>query len=182
MDLDLSSYIHRIQQEDDIFTKAKLLHVLTDEYKVPIKDIAQYLKLSSSYVCNLLRILRLPDLVRDGYYSGLVSPTHLFIISRLHDERDVIDVYEEILQQSLTTNLLEEKVRERLYNITSEGEHLSDDLKHSLRESLQVIDPKIVVKVIQSRIRAKVVIELPGGLTDTTRVLEKIIRTLQGTR
>ena len=40
MDLDLSSYIHRIQQEDDIFTKAKLLHVLTDEYKVPIKDIA----------------------------------------------------------------------------------------------------------------------------------------------
>ncbi len=179
MDLDLSSYIRRIQQEDDVFIKATLLRILTGEYGVSIKSIAQQLKLSPSYVCNVLRILKLPDLVRDGYYSGLVSPTHLFIISRLHKEKDVIEVYEEILQQNLTTNVLEEKVRERLYNIESDGEHISERVKNSLVDSLHTIDPALKVKVIQSRIRAKVVIELSGGLKHSTLVLEKIAHKLQ---
>lgn len=179
MDLDLDAYISRIQREDDIFAKAQLFHILIDEYKVPIKEIARQLKLSSSYVCNIIRILRLPDLVRDGYYSGLVTPTHLFIIARLKNETDIINMYEMVLQQNFSTSALEEQVRSVLYNISSDGEHIQDSTKSDLTMALEAIDPHLRVKVIQSRIRAKIIIEMDGGLTQSSPIIEKITSKLK---
>lgn len=178
MDLDLDAYISRIQREDDIFAKAQLFHILIDEYGVPIKEIARHLKLSSSYVCNIIRILKLPDLVRDGYYSGLVSPTHLFIIARLKNETDIINMYELVLQQNFSTNALEEQVRSVLYNISSDGEHIPLPIKNKLEHALEAIDPSVRVKVIQSRIRAKIIIEMDGGLKHTSPIIEKIVSKL----
>lgn len=179
MDVDLDAYISRIQREDDIFAKGQLFHILIDEYNVPIKEIARQLKLSSSYVCNIIRIMKLPDLVRDGYYSGLVSPTHLFIIARLKNEKDIIDLYDMVLQQNLSTSALEELVRSTLYNISSDGEHISESTKSNFREALEKINPHLRVKIIQSRIRAKIVIEMDGGLKETSPILEKIASQLK---
>jgi len=179
MDLDLDAYISRIQREDDIFAKAQLFHILIDEYNVPIKEIARHLKLSPSYVCNIIRILKLPDLVRDGYYSGLVTPTHLFIIARLKNDQDIIDMYEMVLQQNFSTSALEEQVRTVLYNISSDGEHIGDSIKTDLRQAIENIDPHLRVKIIQSRIRAKIIIEMDGGLTQSSPIIEKITSKLK---
>ena len=178
MTLDLDSYILHIQHENDIFAKAQLLDTLIKQHHVPIKDIALRLKLSSSYVCNVVRILKLPDLVRDGYYSGLVTPTHLFIIARLHTEKDCIDMYEMVLQQNMSTSALEEHVRSVLYNVSSEGRHVSDVTKNVLTTALQRLDGRLKVKIIQSRIRAKIVIEMPGGLVESSQVIEKLAEKL----
>jgi ParB family chromosome partitioning protein len=174
MPVNLDEYIQRIQLEEDLFSKAHLLEFLVRKKGYSIKQIAQYLGLSSSYICNLLRMLKLPELIRDGYYAKLISMTHLSVLSRLSDEKDMVKVYEEILSHDLSTLELEERVREILHNIQTDGEHIDAKLKEQIIARIHDIDPDIQAKVIQTRIKAKIILELKGSLAQTSKILKKV--------
>ncbi|OGK30155.1 hypothetical protein A3B02_01680 [Candidatus Roizmanbacteria bacterium RIFCSPLOWO2_01_FULL_42_14] len=176
MDPELDASITRFQHEQDIFAKAKILHFLVKEKRYPMKFVASRISLSSSYICNLLRILKLPDLVKDGYYSGQISPTHLFILARLKDQESMIRTYEEVLQGDYSTIRLEERVREQLYHIETKGVYATSTLVTALQKKFMLLDESIKVKIIQSRVRAKIIIEMQGNLDDTTKILKKVLQ------
>lgn len=171
MSVNLDEYIQRIQLEEDIFSKARLLEFLVHKKGFKIKLIAQYLELSSSYICNLLRLLKLPELIRDGYYSHMVTMTHLCVLARLHNEKDMIAVYEETLSKSLSTYQLEERVRQILHNIDTTGNQADSTVKEGIINSLQEKYTGLQVKVVQTRIKTKVILELKGNLEQTTSFL-----------
>lgn len=175
MSVNLDEYIQRIQLEDDLFSKARLLEFLVRKKGYSIKSIAQYLGLSSSYICNLLRILKTPELIRDGYYAELISMTHLSVLSRLNNEADMVAVYEEILAQNLSTTDLEEKVRDILHGIKTEGEFLDDDTRQQIKQKFESIDERINAKIVQTRIKAKIILEVKGNLTETSDILRKVL-------
>ena len=75
-----------LKEETDIFTKARLIRTLHLEHDVPLHDIAHVLSIKPSFVSHILRLNRLPELIVDGFYSGLISITHLFILARLLTE------------------------------------------------------------------------------------------------
>lgn len=172
MSVNLEDYILRIKNEPDIFNKALLLQHLSKEKRYKIKTLAKHLQVSSSYVCNLLRILKLPEMVRDGYYGKLVTPTHLFVLSRLHDHKDMIEVYEEILSHAYSTTELEARIREKLHGVDTKGRHASPDVTEALIEKYKGIDDRITTKVVQTRVKAKVIIEVKDNLEETTKILE----------
>lgn len=171
MSVNLDEYIQRIQLEEDIFSKARLLEFLVYKKGFKIKLIAQYLELSSSYVCNLLRLLKLPELIRDGYYSKMVSMTHLCVLARLQSEKDMIAVYEETLSKNLSTYQLEERVRLNLHNIDTKGEQADKAVTDTIVSKLQETFSDVQVKVVQTRIKAKIILELKGNLEQTTAFL-----------
>jgi hypothetical protein len=87
MSPDVDPVIEQIKSETNFITKAKLLRFLTVDKEIKIKDISQRLSMKESYVCHILRLNKLNDMIVDGYYSKLISISHLFIISRLHTRR-----------------------------------------------------------------------------------------------
>lgn len=175
MDSVLAEYVSYIEHERDIFAKAKHFYTLTKEKGYSLTHVARALGRSPAYVCNHLRILKVPDLVRDGYYTGLITPTHLFTLARLKDAEAMIRIYEEVLRENWSTIRLDEAVREHLYAISTEGDHADRDTIITLREKLTKGDERARVKVIQSRVRVKVEIEYNGSLKETTNFLKRLV-------
>lgn len=178
MSVNFEEYIERIQNEKDIFAKATYSRFLTHDKGIAVKAVADALELSPSYICNLLRLLKLPELIRDGYYTKLVTPTHLYVISRLNSHDDMIDVYEQVLAKNVSTSELEAIVREKLHGIATEGEHLDKETLTSFEKALKSVDPEATVKIVQTRIKGKIIFEKKGNLHDSSEFITKLTQKL----
>lgn len=176
MSHDISHVIARIKESPDVFEKARLMKFLKDEHEIRIVELAQALEMKPSYIAHYLRLNKLPVILMDGYYAQLVSTSHLFIISRLPDYETMIRVYEEVLAKNLTSQQTEEVVREVLYETKTEGDRLKvPEVTQMVREITHALGD-VDVKIIQSRIRSKISIEIKGSLEHSTRILRRIAR------
>lgn len=176
MTVNIQELIDRIRTEEDIIQKARLIYYVRKNQELKLKDIADALGLQSSHVAHILRLLKLPPIVIDGYYSKVISLTHLFIIARLKTQEDMLEAYETVLSQSLAVQQTEELIRSKLHGITISEDRLPQEEIYAFINALQEIDTKLKVKVIQTRIQSKIVLELKGDTTYTTEVLRKILK------
>ncbi len=174
MDPEILPLIEKIRGEPDPFAKARQLHYLTKERDVRVKDLSKILGITSAYICNLMRIIRLPDIVVDGYYSKNVTLTHLLVLSRLKDISDMVSAYELILQKNLTVADVEELVRNHLYGILSGGKRVSEETVSKIEEIFQTIDRDLQVKITQTRIKATITLVSKGNLEKTSQILTRI--------
>ena len=148
---------------------------------IPLKEIAIHLKKHPSYISHYLQLLKLPDIVLDGYYSKDITAAHLFILSRLKNELEIIKAYEVILSKALTTAQTQELIRELKFDITTQTTQLSKKDTTELLAEIKKVYSGVQVKIIQSRIRGKIILELKGDTKKTTAfindVVERITRT-----
>lgn len=175
---DIDSVIEQIKKEENFITKAKLLRFLTVDKEVKIKDIAKMLSMKESYICHILRLNKLNDMIVDGYYSKLISISHLFIISRLHSIEDMMKAYETVLSGNYTVSQTEELVREVLYKTKTVGEHVVPDEIKSAQEKVSALNMGATLKIVQTRVKSKCIIEMKGSLEETTPALRALIHKL----
>lgn len=166
--------MEQIKNEKDPFKKARMIGEKVSKEEVKIKDIAQELGKTSSYVCHLLRLLRLPEIIIDGYYSHTVSLSHLFIISRLKQQKEAIKAYEQTLINTFTIQQLEIYVREKLYHVKTIGEKVDAGTLQNIEKKFSSIDSDIRVSVAQTRISASVNIRVSGNTQKTSEILRHI--------
>lgn len=164
------------KNETDIFRKADIVLSLKKEKGLRIVELAKNLKVTPSYICHLIRLKKIPDVVVDGYYSNMVSSSHLFIISRLKEAKEIIDLYEKILTEDLTVKQTEEEVRKMLHQTESKGRYLSEEDKSELSEKIKAKFPELETQIIQTRIKGKVIFEIKGSLEKTTKVIKELGR------
>jgi ParB-like chromosome segregation protein Spo0J len=169
---------NQIVHEPDVFKKAALIAELRRDKEMQVREIAELLDMKDSYVSHYLRLLKLPNIVVDGYYGKFVSKSHLFIIARLPDQPLMKDVYEEVLAKGLTAFQTEELVRRHLYGITSEGSYLPHTEAAEFDRHMRQKNNKIRTKLIQSRTRAKLIMEVEGNLFFTSEIMRNIMKTL----
>lgn len=177
---EINKLYDEFNNEKDHFKKSNLLHKLTKEYDLKLSEISKNIKLSPSYISHIMRLKKLPDLIIDGYYSNQISITHLYIISRLLEVNDMIQIYEKVLTNNLTTLETDDLVRQKLYGVKSEGTYLLDDDKNIIIEKLNnILAGKI--KIVQTRVKSKIIIELKGSLKETSDKIKKLIDFLSNT-
>ncbi len=167
------SLVEQLKLEADPFAKAKLIHCLISDYNWHLKDIAKILSCKPSYICHYLRLRKLPEIAIDGFYSKNISLSHLFIISRLKNKEEMTRAYEAVLTGNLTVAQTEELIREMLHHVKTEGEMLTNEEKKQFEVSLPT---EIKLKIIQTRIKSKLIFETKGSLAETT----KAVRLLMG--
>lgn len=175
---EVSTIIEQIKQEQDFFKKATLLEFLKTQRKVRIKDLSTYLEMKPAYICHIMRLNKLPEIIKDGYYSKLVSISHLFILARLSSQNDMISAYEEVLGRNLTALQTDELVRSYLYKVTSNGEYISGEEVNEIIERIKKNHSDIHIKITQTRIKGKILIEVKGGLDLSSNIIRKIIQKL----
>ncbi len=166
------SLVEQLKLEVDPFAKAKLIFSLIHDHNWYLKDVAKTLSYKPSYICHYLRLNRLPDIIIDGFYSKDVSLSHLFIISRLKDKTQMINAYEKVLGQNLTVLQTEELIREILHHIKTEGETLTNEEKNQYENKLA---EDVKLKITQTRIKSKLVFEIKGSLTKTTKAIRSLL-------
>lgn len=178
MDQEIDSVFTQIKDSQDYFQKAKLILFLKRDRGLRVNEIGKKIGLKPSYISHILRLNHLPELVKDGYYSKLISVSHLFIISRLKTDKQMIDVYEKILGDNLSTQQTESMIREILYQLKDRGEYLSQEERSEFSKNYNGNDA-IRTQIIQSRLKGKLIIEIKGNLEKTSEELRKIMNLLR---
>jgi len=174
---EITAIFSQFLQEKDIFKRAQLLTSLKRDKGVRVTDIAKGLNMKSSYVSHILRLNKLPALVIDGYYSKAITPTHLYILARLHSHQQMVAAYEHVLANNLSVFDTEILVRTVLYGIKSVGEYLSVDELRVFTVLMRKVG--ITAKIIQSRLRSKIILEMKGDLLTSSAKLREIMQLVE---
>ena len=177
MEQDIVEYIEQIKRETDYFGKTKLIDFLVHQKKIKVKDLAAALGLKPSYLCHVMRLNKLSEIIMDGYYSKLISMSHLFVISLLKSQTDIMDIYEVVLRDNLTVLQTEELVREKLHGVSSEGEYVGknkiQELKLKINEHFHA-----AAKITQTRTKTKLLIEWKGSRGSRKQDVERLFHTI----
>lgn len=180
--------IENVQRVDlSSIERAKAFLQLAREFGYSHAEIAKRINKSTSFVSNTVRLLNLPDAIKDGLIGNLISEGHARAISGIPNQQDMVNIYKQILRENASVRRAEElsrkyrhggpgassRARKKAYavideRVTSWNEHLSKMLK---------TEPEI--KLTRSIRQTRITITLKGGLEKTQRDLEKIIELTQ---
>ncbi|PIS15816.1 hypothetical protein COT62_01690 [Candidatus Roizmanbacteria bacterium CG09_land_8_20_14_0_10_41_9] len=178
-DEEITKALETIKAEKDMFQKARMLRDVIHMNQMRIIDVAKRLSMKSSYICHILRLNKLPDIIVDGYYARLISLSHLFVISRLKEKQDMVSIYEKVLSENITVLQAEEEVRSILYSVRSEGTYLKKEEIQKFIDDIKKKHKSVGIKIVQTRIKSKLSLELKGNLAKTNTLLKSLMRYLE---
>ncbi len=179
--------VENVQRTDlNAIDRAKAFERLISEFGLGNSEIAQRIGKSPAYVSNSLRLLSLPDALKDGLLSGLISEGHARALAAIDDDRTIIDAYKIILRESGSVRRAEELARKMRASIgkkprdkAARAPHLvSEDIdrvRQELEDSLGG-KPANVVRLSRSRAETRLTIILKGNLEETEDRLGRIHR------
>lgn len=180
--------IENVQRTDlNPLERAKAFDRLGVEFNLTTNDLAERIGKSPSYVSNTLRLLKLPDALKDGLLSGLITEGHARALAAIEDPRTMIEAYKIVLRESASVRRAEELAR-RYKHDTGQKQHpktnpentllLSQDLDRMQNEIQQTLGELSLVKLKQSARQTKVFIVLKGSPKITDDLLKKIYRSI----
>ncbi|HEY4694940.1 MAG TPA: ParB/RepB/Spo0J family partition protein [Candidatus Nanoarchaeia archaeon] len=84
---------------------------LIDEFGLTATEVGQRVGKSGPYVSNTLRLLELPDALKDGLLSSSITEGHAKALLGLEDINLMLQAYKQILSENLGVRSTEELVR-----------------------------------------------------------------------
>lgn len=104
--------VENVQREDlNPLERAKAFERLVEEFSLGKSEIAKRISKSPSYISNTLKLLELPDALKDGLLSGLITEGHARALQGIHDVRLMIEAYKLVLKETASVRRAEEIAR-----------------------------------------------------------------------
>jgi ParB family transcriptional regulator, chromosome partitioning protein len=191
--------VENVQRIDlNALDRAKGFERLMNEFGLTTSEIAVRIGKSVAYVSNSMRLLILPDALKDGLLSGLISEGHARALSSIDDPMMVVEAYKIILRESGSVRRAEELARRMkaqtnqspkpkanlgvLHVLSEEVDKMQDDLTKSLSKSMNAPEDskKVQVKIVRSRSQTKLNLVLKGTVEETEETLQRIYAQLNG--
>lgn len=157
---------------------------LIDEFGLSTGEIAIKIGKSAPYVSNTLRLLTIPDLLKDALASGATTEGHVRALASLEDPHLIVEAYKEILAKNLSVRGAEELARKykAKANIAPKQQKPAqrlvseelDTFQEEMSEKLTSDTVKAKVKISQSRIEGKIHIVIKGKQEETSKVIKSI--------
>jgi ParB family chromosome partitioning protein len=182
--------VENVQREDlNPIERAQAFVRLLEEFGLSNKEIAQRIGKSPAYISNSIRLLNLPDALKDGLLSGLITEGHARALAGIEDPKLMVEAYKIILRESGSVRRAEDIARRMKkkagqmekkpfaspHIISDETDQIRDDIHQALGG-----DKKTIVKISRSRIETRISIALKGNLEETEERLQKIYRGITG--
>lgn len=178
--------VENVQRTDlNALERAKAFERLMNDFSLSVSDIGRRISKSSSFVSNTMRLLILPDAVKDGLISGLITEGHARALLGIPDVKEMIEVYKILLKESANVRRAEElarRVKDKMgYNKARNQDQqfiVSDQIdlmEKNLHSILSRTLPKAKVKLTRSRAETKLVIVLKGSPEETEETLQRIV-------
>lgn len=182
--------VENVQRQDlNPLERAQAYRRLMDEFELQNSDIAQRVGKSPAYISNTIRLLSLPDALKDALMSGQTTEGHVRALSSLEDPQLIIDAYKEVLRKNLSVRGTEELVRKMRsrYGIVSKKSNESqmhilseevDQIQQGLSSSLSDGERKANVKYVLTGNHARLEIRLPGEPDKTSEIVRKLYQAI----
>lgn len=104
--------IENIQRKNlDSIELAKAYKRLADEFSLRVDQVAQKVGKSQSAVSNIMRLLKLPEIIQRAIQDGKISEGHARAIVGLDNEADQMKLFEKILRENYNVREAESAAR-----------------------------------------------------------------------
>ncbi len=168
---------------------------LMNEFGLTTSEIAVRIGKSVAYVSNSMRLLSLPDALKDGLLSGLISEGHARALSSIDDPNLMVEAYKIILRESGSVRRAEELARRMKAKAkqspkpkarVSDMRIVSEDIDRMQSELESVFqqgengEKNTEVKLARSRKQTRILFIFKGSLEETEEKLQRIYRSLTG--
>ncbi|OGK17620.1 hypothetical protein A3D80_00150 [Candidatus Roizmanbacteria bacterium RIFCSPHIGHO2_02_FULL_40_13b] len=174
----IDSILQSILDESDPIIQSQLIVNAVKEGIRPVQ-IAKKLNKTASHISHLIRLQKLPPVIINGFYDKTISLGHLFHISRLTKEADMISVFEKVLSKNIPTNKTEQLVSSIGIGELNDDKKITKEIHDQIEDYFSKIDKQISSSLHQTRRMARIEITIKGGYAKTNKVLEKIKNELQ---
>lgn len=158
-------------------TRARTLKKLIEKFGLTTSEVAKQIGKSSPYVSNTIRLLTLPEALKDALISGMVSPGHARALAAIPDEKNMVLAYKQILRQEGSVRMAESLAREMKKTTGASKKKAVDVFKRMKREISQSLGGA-KVDLSRSRVKTKISISLKGDDKKTAPWLNKIYQRL----
>lgn len=178
--------VENVQRTDlNPVERAKAFERLMAEFSLSTGDIAQRIGKSSAFVSNTMRLMSLPDAIKDGLISGIITEGHARALLGIPDVKTMIEAYKQLITEGGTVRRAEElarRMREKMGDQRSGRADIQyivseeiDRIEERLRSALTGMLPRNKIKLTRSHRETKIVIWLKGTPEETEPSLQKII-------
>jgi ParB family chromosome partitioning protein len=177
--------IENVQRTDlGPLERAQAFYQLMRDFNLTVADICQRISKSQSYVSNCLKLLKLPDAIKDGLAGGMISEGHARAIFGIEDQASMVAIYKQILKESASVRRAEELARQYkqqtstspMYRLRPSTMKVSDPQVKAWENRLkELLTTKSEVKLTRSQRNTRIVITLVGDPEETQKDLEKFI-------
>lgn len=188
--------VENVQRVDlNALDRAKGFERLMNEFGLTTSEIAVRIGKSVAYVSNSIRLLSLPDALKDGLLSGLISEGHARALAAIDEQSLMVEAYKIILRESGSVRRAEELARrmkvkskqdmekpgvrkDQMRIVSEELDKMQEDMEKSLNEKINDDTRKSQVKLVRSRRETKISIVFKGGLEETEDRLQRVYKAL----
>lgn len=185
--------VENVQRVDlNPLERAQAYKRLMDEFDLTNAEIAQRVSKSPSYISNTIRLLTLPDALKDALMSAQTTEGHVRALASLEDPHLIIDAYKEVLRRNLSVRGAEELVRKMrsqhgiapkkgassgmMRIVNEEIDRIEEGLKNSISKDSSAKDIKVKYALTGST--AKLEIRLDGSPDQTNDKIVEIYKAI----
>ena len=181
--------VENVQRKDlNPIERAKAFLRLREEFNFDNEKIAKRMGKSIPYVINVLKLLTLPDALKDGLLSGLITEGHARALAGIGDTRLIIEAYKIVLKEKASVRRAEDIAR-RMKKKIEEGQVpiTKENLPQFLKSRLDVISTDFEsffhsnttkVKIVQTNIATRVTFQFRGPVEKRFEELKELYKQL----
>lgn len=176
--------VENVQREDlNPIERAQAYRRLIEEFGLSTQEIAERISKSPAYVSNSIRLLSLPDALKDALVSGATTEGHMRAVAGLEDPKLMVEAYKEIMKHELSVRKAEDLVRRMKAKLGFIKK--APDRERIVSEELDAMEAELVeklggrVKISRSQRETRIVIVLKGSLEATEKTFKKIYEALR---
>lgn len=179
--------VENVQRSDlNVVDRAKAFERLITDFGLSNGEVSKRVGKSPSYVSNTLKILSLPDALKDGLLTGLITEGHARALAAIEEPKLIIEAYKTILRESGSVRRAEDlsrRLKTKTGNASSNmrAPHIISEETENTRLSLETKlggKPKVQVRLSRSRAETRLTIILKGDLAATDSKLQHISRAI----
>jgi len=106
------SLIENLQREDlNSIERANSYKKLVDEFNITHEDLSKAIGVSRTSITNTLRLLTLPEEIKEMIINHLITPGHAIAILAIQDDGEKINIARQVVKRSLNVRQTESLVK-----------------------------------------------------------------------
>lgn len=178
------SIVENVQREDlNPIERALAYKRLIDEFGLGTNEVAKRVGKSAPTISNTIRLLSLPDAIKDALVAGVITEGHVRPLISLGDHKLMLDLFKKVLRENSTVRQTEEFARKMKGEIQQKEPRTKTDKLWvpELDEMAKEIENKHrldKVTIHQSRSLTRMVIIMRGDVEVTTPKVKELHKIL----
>jgi ParB family chromosome partitioning protein len=178
------SIVENVQREDlNPIERAQAYKRLIDEFNISVTEVAKRVGKSLPYISNSIRLLTLPDAIKDALAAGVITEGHVRPLISIGDHKLMLQAFKRILVEGISVRGAEEVARKLKAEVQKKEPHKRRDKiyipeQEEMAKTLMEKRGYAKVQFDQSRIRGRITIEIKGTEEETGPKLKSIFEKL----